>query len=149
MPSTPGYPQERQSAQRPAASREIESFDNVESFRAILAATTTFQEVASFSGTADSVHINTIGGPVDVRLRFRGEAPGGFIQIPSNGNFDIRARAQFIEARDPAGAGAQAVISTGRFASRGIDVRQNRPGPSRERPYLPESAAARQLKTSE
>jgi hypothetical protein len=149
MPSAPGYPAERQSAQRPAPNRVAETFDNIESFRAILLATTAFQEVASFSGTADSVHINTIGGPVDVRVRFRGEAAGGFVQIPANGNIELKARAQFVEARDPGGAGAQAVITTGRYVSRGIDVRQNRPGPSRELPFIEEGRRGTQVQTGE
>lgn len=149
LPSTPGYPPERQSAQRPAPARVAETFDNLEGFRAVLAAGTAFQEVASFSGTADSVHVNTIGGPIDVRVRFRGEAPGFPIQIPANGQLELRARAQFIEARDPGGGGAQAVIVTGRYVSRQIDVRQNRPGPTRERPFLPEGTRATQVQTSE
>lgn len=145
MPSTPGYPPERQAAERPAAGRETESFDNVEAFTATLPAGTAFTSIADFSGTPDSVHLLALTGPVDVRLAFRGESPGRSIRIAANVPMETRARAQFVEARDPAGAGGQIVIVTGRWSSRAIDVRQNRPGPSRERPFLPESSRATQV----
>jgi hypothetical protein len=145
MPSTPGYPQGRVEATRVPSRREYESFDNLESFTAILTATTSFQEVASFSGTPESVHINTIGGPVDVRVRYRGEAAGNFVHLPANGQLELKVPAQFIEARDPAGAGAQAVMCTGRYGSRGIDIRQSRNGPARETELLAESTRARQI----
>jgi len=147
MPSTPGYPPERQAAMRPAAGREVESFDNVESFTATLAAGTVFLPIANFSGTPDSVHAVAATGPVQIRMAFRGEAPGAFITLLATVPLETRARAQFIEARDPAGAGGQVVVVTGRYSSRAIDVRQNRPGPSRERPFLPPEAAATQYKT--
>jgi len=130
-PSTPGFPPEREITDPPGGKREYESYENLEAFRTVLAAGTVFQEVASFSGTVDSVHINTIGGPVDVRVRFRGVAPSNFVQIPSNGQLELRVRAEFIEARDPGGGGAQALLITGRYGSRHIDVRAHRSGPRR------------------
>jgi hypothetical protein len=137
VPSVPGYPPERQ------------SFDNIESFTATIGAGTTFVAVANFSGTPDSVRLAPLTGPIEFRLAFRGEAPGGPIRVDAANPLETNTRAQFVEARDPAGAGGQVVVVSGRYASRGIDVRQNRPGPSRERPYLPESAEARQVKTTE
>lgn len=149
MPSTPGYPPERQSAQRPAALRGVESFDNIESFTATLPAGTAFTAVANFSGTPDSVRLAPRTGPIEFRLAFRGEAPGSPIAVDAANPLETGSRAQFVEARDPAGAGGQIVVVSGRYSSRGIDVRQNRPGPSRERPYLELSAGATQLKTTE
>lgn len=149
MPSTPGYPPERQSAMRSAAGREMESFDNLEPFVATLAAGTAFAAIANFSGTPDSIHLLALAGPVDVRFVFRGEAPGSFFRLAANVPFESRARAQFVEARDPAGAGTQVVVVTGRYSSRAIDIRQNRPGPSRERPLLTSATLATQALTSE
>ncbi len=149
MPSVPPPVAARQSAQRPAASREYDSFDTVESFTATLPAGTAFTAVANFSGTPDSVRLATLSGAIDFRLAFRGESPMSPIRVDSANPVETGARAQFVEARDPAGAGAQIVVVTGRYSSRGIDVRQNRPGPLLTEEYLPESAAARQIKTGE
>jgi hypothetical protein len=149
VPSVPGYPPERQSAMRPAAGREIESFDNVESFTATLAAGTVFLPIANFSGTPDSIHAVAATGPVQIRIAFRGEAPPSFITLLAGVQLETRARGQFVEARDPAGAGGQVVIITGRYSSRAIDVRQNRPGPSRERPPLQLAQLGTQVPTTE
>ncbi len=139
-PTTARYPASRGAEQAPPAGasgtlvetptvptgtarREYESYENIESQRTILAATTAFADVATFAGAPDVIHVFTIGGPVDVRIRYRGRAPSSFVQIPSNGQLELKTAGEVVEARDPGGGGGQAVISTGRYASRSIAVR--------------------------
>lgn len=149
MPSTPTYPSCRPTAQHPAGGREYESFDQYESNSITLAASTVFQEVITFSGTPESIVVDVSAVNVEVRFRNRGEAAFSPIRIQSAGERRFQVRAQIVEARDPTGAGAQLVTATGRFASRSIAVRENRPGPSRERPMLPASELAEQVPTTE
>jgi hypothetical protein len=131
MPSVPSFPSERPSTQRRSGQREYESFDSYESGTTILPAGSTFAEVITFGGRPDSIEINCIGGPIEVRLRNRGEAGPAPVNIPSGGTLNFRVAAEIVEARDPAGAGAQRVTAIGRYPSRHIDVRQPRSGPRR------------------
>jgi hypothetical protein len=145
MPSTPGFPAERPTAQRPAANREVESFESAESGAITLAASTVFQEVITFGGRPDSIIIDASAAAIEVRFRNRGEAARAPIRVQGAGERRYQIMAEIVEARDPAGAGGQLVTATGRWASRAIDVRSNNPGPSRERPMLPASELAYQV----
>jgi hypothetical protein len=129
MPSTPGFPSERPNTQRRSGNREYESFDSYESGTTILPAGVVFTEVITFGGRPDSIEINCIGGPIEVRLRNRGMAAPAPVNIPANGTLNFRTAYEIVEARDPAGAGAQRVTAIGRYPSRHIDVRQNPSGP--------------------
>jgi len=149
MPSVPSYPTCRPTAQHPAAGREYESFDQYESASVTLAASAVFQEVLTFSGTPESIVVDVSAAGVEVRFRNRGEAAFSPILIQGAGERRFQVRAQIVEARDPAAGGGQLVTATGRFASRSIAVRENRPGPSRERPALPAGELAEQVDTSE
>lgn len=148
-PSTPGYPAERASAQRLAGGRDYESYDQVESNVITLAAGTAFQEVITFGGRPESILIDASAAGIDVRFRHRGEAPFAPSRILHAGETRFQVSAEIVEARDPAGAGGQLISVHGRFASRSIDTRQARPGPSRELPFLPETARATQVSTPE
>lgn len=149
MPSTPGYPVERPSAQRPAGRREYESFDQAESGNITLAASTAFQEVITFGGRPESIIIDVSAAGVEVRFRNRGTAAAAPVRIQAAGERRFQVTAEIVEARDPAGVGTQLVTATGRFASRQIDVRSNFPGPSRELPMLEDAARATQVPTAE
>ena len=149
MPSTPGYPGERATAKRREAQRTGESFDWYESQRIVLAASTLFQEVITFSGRPESIILDTTATGVEFRLRHRGEAAGTPIRIEGIATRVLDVSAEIVEARDPAGAGGQGVTATGRFMSRGIDVRAHRAGPSRERVLAPAADLGTQVATSE
>lgn len=145
MPSTPSYPTSRQSAKRREPIRTGDSFDWYESARLVLAASTAFQEVITFSGRPESIILDTTAAAVEFRLRHRGEAPGSAIRIEGIATRVLDVSAEIVEARDPAGVGGQGVTATGRFMSRSIDIRADRRGPSRERPALPEQDLATQV----
>jgi len=146
-PSVPSYPPPRASAELPAGHREYESFDNYESQRLVLAATTAFQEIISFSGTPESIIIDATAAGVDVRFRNLGEAAPNFIRLEGAGERRFQLRARIVEARDPTGAGGQGVTATGRYASRSIDVRADRRGPGRAGPLLENAARSTQATT--
>ena len=146
-PSVPSYPAPRESAELPAGHREYESFDNYESQRIVLAASTAFQEVISFSGTPESIIIDATAAGIDVRFRNLGEAAPNFIRLEGAGERRFQLRARIVEARDPAGAGGQGITATGRYASRSIDVRADRAGPRRAGPMLGEISRATQSTT--
>lgn len=131
MPSYPGRPPEQPTTERPSAVRNFESFEWYEAGSLVLAANALFQEIITFSGRPDSIEISTIGGPLNFRLRNRGQAAGTPINIPNAGTHNFRLAAEIVEVQDPLGAGAQRASVIGRFASRHIDVRNNRPGPRR------------------
>lgn len=149
MPSVPERVAARPGAIRPAPRRTAETFESVESFRTILAAGTTFATVSQFSGRPDSIFVAAIGGPVDVRFRYRGEAAPGFAQIPANQNIEFKVGAEIVEARDPGGGGGQALLVTGRYLSRDIDVRETREGPTRSDSFFPKTEWATQVSTEE
>lgn len=148
-PSCPGYPAERPSAQRPAGSRDFKSYETTESARVVLAAGTAFQEIIAFSGRPDSIIVSSDTAGIDVRFSNRGQAARAPIRIQQVGAIYFDNADEIVEARDAAGAGGQALSVTGRWGSRGIDVRANRPGPSRERPMLEPERLATQVPTSE
>jgi len=145
MPSVPAKVQSRASAKRREGSRTSESFDWYESARLVLAAGTTFQEVITFSGRPESIILDTTAAGVEFRLRHRGEAAGSNIRIEGIATRVLDVSAEIVEARDPAGVGGQGVTATGRFMSRSIDVRADRRGPSRERPFAPEQDLSTQV----
>jgi hypothetical protein len=146
MPSTPGFPPSRDTATRPASRREHQSFDGHDSGFLTLAASAAFQEVITFGGRPDSIVIDSTAAGINIRFRNRGEAPRGPIRLDSAGEKRFELSAEIVEAQDPTGAGGQIITATGRWASRGIDVRNNYPGPSRERPPFPEGEAATQIR---
>lgn len=148
-PSAPGYPRERATAQRAEGRRTTESFDWYESARLVLAASTVFQEVISFSGRPDSIVLDATATGVEFRLRNRGGPPGSIIRIEGIAQRDLQVSAEIVEARDPAGAGGQGVTATGRWASRNIDERSNRGGPNRAKASLPQSELATQVPTGD
>lgn len=149
MPSTPGYPRSRTTAQRAEARRTSESFDWYESNRIVLAASTLFQEVISFSGRPDSIVLDSTATGVEYRLRNRGGPPGSPIRVEGIAQRDLQVSAEIVEARDPAGAGGQGFSATGRWSSRNIDERSNRGGPLRSKATLPQSELATQVPTSD
>lgn len=148
-PSTPGFPEPRASAQRPAGRREYESYDNAESAFITLAASTVFQEVITFGGRPESIIIDASAAAIEVRFSNRGQAPRAPVRLQHAGETRFQVAAEIVEARDPAGAGGQLVTAIGRYASGGIDVRNNFGGPSRERPSLPDESRATQIDTTE
>lgn len=149
MPSAPQLPTARPSAQRQAARREYESLDSYSSETTTMAAGTAFQRIATFNGRADRIRILVNAGVIHVRFGDRGRAAGAPINPIQSGLTLYDFGAEIVEARDPTGAGGMIVTVTGLYASRDIDVRDNRPGPSRERPFLPDVERAHQVSTEE
>jgi hypothetical protein len=144
-PSAPGFPRPRESATRPASRREHQSFDGHDSGFLTLAAVATFQEVITFGGRPDSIVIDSTAAGINIRFRNRGEAPRNPIRLDSIGEKRFELSAEIVEAQDPTGAGGQIITATGRWASRGIDTRNNYPGPSRERPQFEAEEARTQI----
>jgi len=147
MPSAPSYPGERPTAKRREPGRTAESFDWYESGRLVLAASTVFQDVITFSGRPESIVLDATAVGVEFRLGHRGEAFGTPIRIEGIAQRDLQVSAEIVQARDPAGVGGQGVTATGRFMSRGIDVRANRRGPDRSRVLAPDEDLGTQVAT--
>jgi len=147
VPSVPAFPERRETAQRAEARRTTESFDWYESARIVLAASTVFQEIITFSGRPDSIILDTTAAGVEFRLRNRGTAPGSALRIEGIATRVLDVSAEIVEARDPGGVGGQGVTATGRWASRNIDVRDNRPGPNIHEQKLPDEFLAHQVQT--
>jgi len=145
MPSTPSYPAERATAKRREPGRTAESFDWYESARLVLAASTVFQDVVTFSGRPESIILDATAAGVEFRLGHRGEAFGTPIRIEGIATRVLDVSAEIVQARDPAGVGGQGVTATGRFMSRGIDVRANRQGPERSRVMAPDADLGTQV----
>jgi hypothetical protein len=145
VPSTPGYPQGRETASRVPSRREYESYDWYESATLVLAANALFQEVVTFSGKAERVTVQISAVPVNLRFRYRGEAGGTPIRLGAIGSHDFRVTTEIVEVQDAAGAGGQTITVTGHHPARGIDIRQNRPGPLREPQTLADTGRARQI----
>lgn len=140
MPSAPEQPRERPHAMRPVSRREHESFDWYDAASTTLAASTEFQEVARFSGTPESIVVQTSAAGIDVRLRNRGSAAGASIRLGVTGFQILAVAAQIVEARDPTGAGGQTVTAIGRHASSRIERREVKHGPDFAPGSLPEEA---------
>lgn len=149
MPSVPSYPAERESAQMPAPYRTYESFAWYEAATFSIPGGTVFAEAARFSGKPDSLLLIAGNANVDVRLRRRGGAAGSTIELATTQPTELKMGDEILEARDRTGAGGQGLIIVARFGSQQIDVRSNRPGPSRERPMLAAEELATQVPTSE
>jgi hypothetical protein len=132
MASAPRYPDPVRTARRKNPNREYQSYDWYESSILTLAANTTFQEVARFSGRPDAITVQTGTAGVNVRLRNRGAAAGTSIRLAVTGTQALDVTAEIVEAQDPAGAGGQVIVAVGKFGSHGIDTRENFPGPVRD-----------------
>jgi|GEM_PF-3365819 len=145
MPSAPKKIGGRPSATGPAARREYESFDWYEAATRTVAANTTFQEVITFSGKVARVDIEISAGPLNLRFRYRGEAPGSAIRLGAIGLHSFHNECEIVEVQDQSGVGGQLVRAIGHHPARGIDVRTDRRGPSRERPFAPEHELATQI----
>jgi hypothetical protein len=130
-PSTPGYPISREITERPHATREYTGFDWYEEFSFLLPAGTAFTDAGQFSGLPDSITVRVSASSAEIRLRMPGNAPGTIHRVRVDQVIELKAGARIVEARDPAGVGGASIFVLGQYASRHIDVRDNRPGPRR------------------
>lgn len=107
-----GYP-------RPAAGRDYGPgvvpgrFPRVESRSATLAASTTFQEIARFSGRPDRIDLGASAVGLEFRFRNRGQDATTGLVVRGVGQYETDASFELVEARDPAGGGGQFVTATG------------------------------------
>lgn len=114
-----------------------------------LAAGTAFVELGRFSGRPDSIVLHTSHSQTVWRISDRGRPPHVEYRTAFPGYLPIDVRGEVIEVSDATGVNTPRVTAIGRYASRQIDVRSNNPGPSRERPMLPDEARATQVPTAE
>lgn len=86
--------------------------------RITLAASTAFQTVITFAGSADEIDLRTSAAGVEWRLRDRAGPVRAAFLADNTRDQHITIPTEVVEARDPAGVGTQVVQAIGRYIRR-------------------------------
>ena len=108
-----GYPASRADGRGYGRGAVATSFPRYEARTLTLAASTTFQEVARFSGRPARIDLHASAVGVEFRLRNRGEDQSANLVVRAAGPYQTDISKEIVEARDPAGAGGQIVTAVG------------------------------------